>query len=292
MGLATLANVPHHDGKYAVQTVPMSEIYSDPEFNCRGHIIPLDVLDLAKDIKDRGLDQPIVIQPYPGHPPQKYRIVAGHRRHMAFQVNKDEAIPAFIRPDLDEVAARTLNLRENLHRKDLNIVQEARALNFFLSRGFSEQELVDTFGQSRGWVQVRKSLLRLPAEIQEVAASGILNQDHIKMLATLKHREDQEEFVRKVKDKRARGEKIKLTPTIKRPGDVMKSRERKKPEIEELSDIIYDILGPCLTTRFGAWCSGNISTLEFYASLERHCKDEGIDFAMPSFIRNAVAGIR
>ena len=285
--------------KYAVQQIPMAEIFHDADFNCRGRIAPIDVIDLAKDIAERGLDQPIVLKPYEdkANPKLKYKIVAGHRRHMAFKVNNAETIPAYVRPDLTELQARMLNLRENLHRVDLNVKQEAHALKFFLDykeQGrhlFTEAELSEIFGQSRGWVQIRKLVLDLPESIQDEAAAGLLTQEQIRTVAKIKNKQDQFELVRKIKERKLRGEKVKLTPSVKRPSDVLKAKERKKPEIEEMMGIIYDIIGPGLATRFGAWCAGNISTVALYSSLQQHCEENDIPFKMPQFINNALLGI-
>ena len=288
--------------KYKVEYVPMDQIFHDSSFNCRGKIAPIDVLDLAKDIEARGLDQPIVLRPYtdPANPQYQYKIVAGHRRHMAFKVNKSPTIPAYIRPDLNELSAHMLNLRENLHRQELNVKQEAHALKFFLSYKqdntdkllFTEAELGDIFGQSRGWVQNRKALLSLPEDIQDEAAAGILSQDHIKMLARIKSKDQQYELVRKIKEKKLRGEKICLTPSITRPNDVLRAKERDKSEIEELNEIIYDMVGPGLVTRVLAWAAGNISTSELFSTVEEYCKENDLKFAMPKFVTDAIIGVR
>lgn len=288
--------------KYQVQNIPMDEILSDPSFNCRGEIAPIDVLDLAKDIAERGLDQPIVLQPFssPTNPKIKYRVIAGHRRHLAFRVNNAVTIPAYVRADYTELQAKLLNFRENIFRQQLNIKQEAKALQFFLNYKntentrhlFTEGELAEMFGQSRGWVQVRKTLLELPEDIQDEAAAGLLTQDQIKLVGRIKKREDQYELVRKIKEKKLRGEKVRLTPSVQRSSDAMKARERKKPEIEELLEMIYTVLGPGLHTRLLAWCAGNISTIALYSSIQEYCAENDIKFEMPAFINNALLGVK
>lgn len=289
-------------GKYTVTDVPMSQIFHDWRFNCRGRIIPMDVIDLAKDVAARGLDQPIVVRPWsdPANPAIKYKIVAGHRRHMAFQVNEAKEIPCFIRPDLDDLAAHMLNFRENLHRVDLNIKQEAHALKYFLDYKkegterclFTEVELAQIFGQSRGWVQNRKDLLKLPDDIQNEAAAGILSSDNIKLLARIKSKEEQYELVRRIKERKLKGEKISLKPSIKRVNDVLRPSEREKAEIDEMLDLLYDVVGPGLAMRCLAWAAGNISTSELYATVEQYCKDEGLPFKMPKFVTDAITGVR
>lgn len=296
----TIQAVENPTEKYQVQSIKMEEIFSDAAFNCRGSIAPVDVVDLSKDIAVRGLDQPIVLRPYsdPERPWFKYKIVAGHRRHMAFRVNNATEIPAYVREDLDELAARMLNLRENLHRKQLNIKQEAHALKFFLQyKGtgqntiFNEVELADIFAQSRGWVQVRKALLELPDDIQDEAAAGMLTQDHIKTLARMKSTEDRYKLVREIKTRKLKGEKVKLTQSVTRASDVLKAKARDHSEVLEMNGLIYDVIGPSLTTRFGAWMAGEISTAALMATLEDHCKNNEIPFKMPKFVTNAVLGI-
>lgn len=297
----TITAVANPTEKYKVQLIPMSEIFSDTAFNCRGAIAPVDVIDLAKDIGERGLDQPIVLRPFtdPARPGIKYKIVAGHRRHMAFRVNNATEIPGYVREDLDELHARMLNLRENIHRKELNIKQEAHALEFFLHyKGesgvnpiFNEVELASIFSQSRGWIQVRKALLELPDDIQNEAAAGMLTQDHIKTLARMKSTEDRYKLVREIKTRKLKGEKVKLTQSVTRASDVLKAKARDHAEVTEMNGMIYDIIGPSLATRFGAWMAGEISTAALMATLEDHCKNNDIKFTMPKFVTNAILGI-
>lgn len=290
------------ESKYAVTNVKMAELLHDDKFNCRGKIIPLDVIDLAKDVANRGLDQPIVVRPWtePNRPEIKFKIVAGHRRHMAFQINKAEEIPAFVRTDLDDLAAHMLNFRENLHRVNLNCKQEAHALKYFLDYKkdgtdrclFTEKELADIFGQSRGWVQNRKDLLKLPDDIQNEAAAGILSSDNVKLLARMTNKNDQYELVRKIKDRKLRGEKVRLTPSIKRVNDVLRASERDKSEIDEMLEMLYDVIGPGIALRCLAWAAGNISTSELFASIQEYCKENDLPFTMPKFVTDAITGVR
>ncbi len=294
------------DQKYVAHSLPMSEIYADASFNCRGDIPAHEIVALAGDIKIRGLDVPITVQPYsrPDNPKIKWRVVAGHRRHKAYQYNiytnvpGSDMIPAFIRNDLDELGARQLNLRENLHRQNLNILQEATALRFFLDcKGplgahlFTDQELGELFGQSRGWVQNRRELLRLPREIQLAAASGILTTEHIKRLVKMRSDAERFELVKKIKEAKAKNEKIDLTPSITRSTDVHRTRARKTGEVNEMSGLIYDIIGPNIATRFAAWSSGVISTVALLDSIKDFCGENGIEYKQPAFIRAALTGV-
>lgn len=288
---------------YQVYNIPIDDIYLDENFNCRGQIAPIDVLDLATDIKNRKLDTPITVQPYNVIPGKKWRIVAGHRRFTAYEVNRldpdpvvaarFDKIPAFIEVNLDETQARTMNLRENLHRKQLNILQEANAIKYYLDiKVFNEHDIAEMVGTSRGWVQVRAALLKLPKDIQEVAAAGLMTQAQIKHCAGMKRLDQQYAFVRKIKESREKNEKIDLTPSIKQSKDALKQRERKPAEIKEMKELLYDVFGACLATRAMAWADGTISTVELNNTIEQEAKKLGKVYKTPDWINKALVGDR
>ena len=85
--------------EYTVLHIEMRRIYSDGDFNCRGKILPMDIIDLAKDIDRNGLQFPIAVQPVcdvKSTIPEgfNFRIIAGHRRFEALRILKNEEIPA------------------------------------------------------------------------------------------------------------------------------------------------------------------------------------------------------
>src|SRR5690606_1891994 len=119
--------------------------------------------------------------------------------------NPYDVIPCMVKSGLDEVQARILNLGENLKRKDLNILQEARAISHLHEFGVPRDHVAAELGVSSGWVQTRYYLLELPEDIQEECAAGVINQAQIKQLYTLRDKPDQQfEAVKKIKDAKAR----------------------------------------------------------------------------------------
>src|SRR5258706_4547785 len=167
-----------------IQELPLKDIFADTDFNCRGAIAPIDVVDLARDIDAHGLQQAIVVQPFKD-PQYKYRIVAGYRRHKAFQVLQRETIPCNVVDGLSDVQARIMNLSENLKRKDLNMLQEAKALEHLKNAGLTQDDVAREIGMSRGWTQIRFMILDLPKEIQYEVAAGFLSQQQVRDLSTL-----------------------------------------------------------------------------------------------------------
>ena len=97
-------------------------------------------------------------------------------------------------------------------------------------------------------------------------------------------------IVRAIKDKKLRGEKVQIKKSATKVSDVYRKAARDKDEIVEINGMLYDLVGPCLTTRFGAWCAGDISTSEFFASVEAYCKEHKKPYKMPQFIKDAAYG--
>jgi len=250
--------------------IPLGDIFADDEFNCRDKVSAIEVIDLARSIEKDGLIQPVVVTPYDGDG-HKYKIVAGFRRLKAHYVNKAETIACIIRTDLDEKAARVINLTENLTRHDLTILEEAKAILPLFSLGLNEYQIADELpSASRGWVQVRVMLLKLPAPVQEEAAAGLLTQTQIRDLYTMKNRgaTDDEIFdiVKDIKDSKV---KKKIKPHVpRRMSPAQAKRIRKKPEMYSMMDHILASVDGCFGTRVLAWCAGEISDLDLFKDIQ------------------------
>lgn len=264
--------------------IPMEQIYSDADFNCRGKIVPFDVLDLAKSIADMGLQQPILLQPHTrsDNPLIKYRIIAGHRRHMAYVINKQKEIPAFVREGMDEMTARLYNLTENLKREDLNILQEARALVPFKKAGWQQETIAIKTGTSRGWVQVRMMLLELPEDIQAQAAAGILTQAQIRQLYSMPGNDERYAAVRLIKERKEKGESTELPK--RRAIKPHEKRERDVGEVIILQEYIQDAVGNSIVTRVLGWVGGYVSPLEIHRELREYFKAQGKEYPIPKEI--------
>lgn len=265
---------------YAVHDIPMSEIFSDSEFNCRGMIVPFDVMDLVPDIKLRGLDYPITVRPYDEKPGKKYRIVTGHRRFMAFRVLEKETIPCRIRTDLKPFEENIMNLTENIKRADLNILQEARGLAAFKKAKWTEPVIAAQVGVSRGWVQVRLMLLDLPEDVQSEAAAGLLNQEQIRQLYTVRSDKDKMyAMIRLIKERRINGESTKIT-IQKTPNPYRKVR-REDQEIYDFQATVQKAVGNNFATICLGWAAGANNDYEVYRALQDEAKRLGKNFEIP-----------
>ncbi len=163
---------------YYVYDVPINHIWVDPEFNCRSEFAQHDVQELADSIDQEGLLFPVVIQPASEcEVPAgfRYKLVCGFRRVAACLSLDWITLPANVRSGMDSRQAQLLNLQENLERKDLNILEEAIALDKIFPAYRTDTSISFELKRERKWVVVRRKLLILPVFIQQAVASGRLS---------------------------------------------------------------------------------------------------------------------
>jgi len=121
--------------------------------------------ELLLSISQKGLIQPIVVRPVEDD--ELFEVVAGHRRLKACKMLDVKKIPCYVM-DLDDKEAFELAITENLQRKTLNPLEEAKAFkNYTGEFGYgSETELARRIGKSPSYVSRRIALLKLPKEVQ------------------------------------------------------------------------------------------------------------------------------
>jgi len=254
------------------------QILADNNFNSRGWITPLEVVELAKDIQEHDLIQPVVVIPLSGNIKNalkvdstctaEYLLVAGYRRYTAvFKVNQMETIKSIVQDTMTIAEARMMNLSENLNRQDLNILQEAKALEKIKNAGISREILEKTLGKSWRYLRVRFYLLDLPEDVQQEAALGVLSQTDVVDLWSIQRKGDKDDvyrYVREVKDAKAKGKKRPRILERHREKNITQKVKRTQGEMCKMLDHIMETIGPGLHSRILAWCTANISSEEFY----------------------------
>ena len=134
--------------------------------------------ELVHSIKEFGVLQPVVVRPLNGG----FELIMGERRLRASIEAGLETIPAVIRETADENMLRDA-LLENIHRANLNPLEEASAYKQMLEDfGTTQEELADKLGRSRPQITNTLRLLRLPMEVQNKVASGVLSAGHARAL--------------------------------------------------------------------------------------------------------------
>jgi ParB/RepB/Spo0J family partition protein len=254
--------------QYQAYPLPAAAIYYDAAFNCRGDFTLQSVKELAESITEAGrLICPVVVQPWTQQPGFQYRLIVGHRRfRAATEFLKWTEIPAYVCEGLSDHEARMLNLVENLQRKSLNLLEEARAIQSLYPEGTSVREAARELKQPTRWVWVRRQLLRMPEAIQQKAAAGLLSQSNLDTLAGIESPEEQTAAADKIAEARQRG-KGKFLPGLAR---TYKRRQsvRSREEINRMIERILSAGIGGLPPRVAAWCAAQISDKDLLKDIE------------------------
>jgi ParB family transcriptional regulator, chromosome partitioning protein len=151
--------------------------------------------ELTASIQEVGFLQPIVVRET-GH--EAYELVMGERRWRAAQAAGRDTIPAIVRDTRDDAMLRDA-LMENIHRADLNPLEEAAAYQQLLEEfGATHDELAKRIGRSRPQISNTIRLLNLPAQVQRRVAAGVLSAGHARALLGLDDAQAQEELAHRV----------------------------------------------------------------------------------------------
>ncbi len=146
--------------------------------------------ELCLSIKNDGVLQPILVRPHKENRAE-YEIVAGERRWRAAGLAGLRKIPALIR-EVDDEQALALALIENLQREDLNVVEEAQALQMLRERfGFSQEQLAQKVGKSRPALANSLRLLQLSPLVLDELRQGRISSGHARALLALEDAQPQ-----------------------------------------------------------------------------------------------------
>ena len=134
--------------------------------------------ELVHSIKEFGVLQPIVVR----SKGSSYELIMGERRLRASKEAGLKKIPAIVRETADENMLRDA-LLENLHRSNLNPLEEASAYKQLLEDfGSTQDQLADKLGRSRPQITNTLRLLKLPLTVQSKVAAGVLSAGHARAL--------------------------------------------------------------------------------------------------------------
>jgi len=193
--------------------------------------------ELVHSVKEIGLLQPIVVRRLSQ---DKYELVMGERRWRATQQAGLATIPAIVRDTQDDVMLRDA-LLENLHRSQLNPLEEAAAYQQMLDDfGCTQEVLATRIGRSRPQISNTLRLLKLPASVQRRVAAGVLSAGHARALLGLPSGDAIERLAQRIV---AEGLSVRTVEEIVALGDMNADddaptqRRRNKPVAPRLVDL-------------------------------------------------------
>ena len=163
-------------------------------FQPRDHFDEEALGALADSIREVGVLQPVLVRPVG----DGYELIAGERRWRAARRIGLQTIPALVR-ETDDATALEHALVENLHRDDLNPLEEAAAYQQLLDDfGATHEELARKIGRSRPHISNTLRLLNLPPAVQKRVAAGVLSAGHARALLSLDAQEAQERLAGRI----------------------------------------------------------------------------------------------
>ena len=192
--------------------------------------------ELVHSVKEIGLLQPIVVRKLED---DRYELVMGERRWRATQAAGLETIPAIVRDTSDDAMLRDA-LLENLHRSQLNPLEEAAAYQQMLDDfGCTQEVLATRIGRSRPQISNTLRLLKLPASVQRRVAAGVLSAGHARALLGLPSGDAIERLAQRIV---AEGLSVRTVEEIVARGDMngddpTPPRRRNKPVAPRLVDL-------------------------------------------------------
>jgi len=204
------------------------------------HVQPRQVFEeeamaeLVHSIKEIGLLQPVVVR---RTGPESYELVMGERRWRAAQEAGLDSIPAIVRQTEDAAMLRDA-LLENLHRSQLNPLEEAAAYSQLLEDfSCTHEELADRIGRSRPQISNTIRLLKLSPAVQRRVAAGVISAGHARSLLAVEDPDLQDRLAARVV---AEGISVRGLEEIVAVGDVSTKERpvrRRKPTAPGLADL-------------------------------------------------------
>lgn len=187
-----------------------------------------DMEELIHSVREIGVLQPIVVRPSRENGAEKYELVMGERRWRATQAAGLSTIPAIVRETEDGDLLRDA-LLENLHRSQLNPIEEAAAYQQLMEEFDTTQEqLAKRIGRSRPQISNTIRLLKLPALVQRRVAAGILSAGHARALLALTDQAQIETLAQKIVNE---GLSVRATEElVNHASGATEVKERKAPQ--------------------------------------------------------------
>ena len=163
----------------------------------REHFDEAALVSLSDSIRELGVLQPVLVRPIEGED-ERFELIAGERRWRAARKAGLSHIPAIVRP-VNDTSSLEQALVENLHRSDLNPLEEGAAYQQLMEEfGFTQEQVAARVGKSRSTVANTLRLLQLPTFTQRLVAEGQISAGHARALLGTPDRTLQDQLARRV----------------------------------------------------------------------------------------------
>ena len=181
----------------ALRVVPISHIKPNA-FQPRSHFDEESMSSLAASIREVGLLQPVLVREVDDED-ESYELIAGERRWRAARRAGLQTIPVLVQSDTGDASSLEQALVENLHREDLNALEEAAAYQQLIDEfGLTHEQVATRMGKGRATITNTLRLLQLPASAQRALADKTISAGHARALLGTPDRVLQDKLVEKI----------------------------------------------------------------------------------------------
>lgn len=153
--------------------------------------------ELASSIKEHGIIQPLVLRKLGN----KYEIIAGERRYKASVMAGLTKVPAVI-SNIDDNSSAEIALVENIQRRNLTPIEEARSYKNLLDKGYTQEQLAQKMGISQSSVANKLRLLNLDESVQQALLEGKISERHARSLLILDDKNQEKEWLARIINER------------------------------------------------------------------------------------------
>lgn len=205
--------------------------------------------ELVHSIREFGVLQPIVVRPLGAG----YELIMGERRLRASKEAGLVSIPAVVRETADENMLRDA-LLENIHRENINHLEEASAYKQMLEDfGTTQDQLADKLGRSRPQITNTLRLLKLPMDVQDKVAAGVLSAGHARALLSTNDETTMRELANRVirEGISVRGLEEIVSGAKSKPGKATIRPGGKQDMLKELAEEVGDHLNTVVKISIG-----------------------------------------
>jgi ParB family chromosome partitioning protein len=169
------------DASAGLMEVPVNAVAPNPK-QPRTRFDDETIATLAASIREVGILQPLVVRKAGDG---RYELIAGERRLRAARAAGLASVPIVLRDSEDADLLREA-LIENIHREDLNPIEQAEAFRALLGElGLKQEELADRVGVSRSHIANTIRLLALPLDVQQLLADDKITAGHARAVLSL-----------------------------------------------------------------------------------------------------------
>ena len=215
---------PTNENNKQILNIPIEDIIPN-RFQPRLSFDENGLKELASSIKEHGIIQPLVLRRLS----DKYEIVAGERRYKAAKMAGLTSVPAII-TEMDDKKSAEVAIVENVQRRDLSSIEEAKSYKALLDKGYlTQEELAKKMGLSQSAISNKLRLLSLAPSVQEALVNGKISERHARSLLVLDDLKEQEEWLEKLIN-----ERLTVKELDKRLADIKKNKEEDIIPIEEV----------------------------------------------------------